>query len=269
MTNQLTNIILQKQREVSALNSLAKKQPEHVIAKILRGEVKQFSKKSLKRALRCDSLAVIAEIKRKSPSKGHLATIPDPIFLAKTYLDGGANAISILTDALFFGGSLDDLEQVSLFFRAQPHPILRKDFIIHEVQVAEAVMAGADAILCIVAVLGERTKTMVDHAKRMGIEALVEIQNENELEIALKSGAEIIGINNRNLTTMQLQVNFKQTVKLLESIPTHIISVAESGILEPKIAQDYYQAGFDAVLIGEALVKSTLPANFIRACRHV
>ncbi len=267
MTSQLEKIILQKHREVDALKCLVAEQPQHIIGQILRGTHHSLSKKSFKKALRYSSLAIIAEIKRKSPSKGMLAPINDPAALAKNYVASGANAISVLTDEMFFSGKLADLTTVSSTLRKEVHPVLRKDFIIDEIQIAEAAMAGADAILIIVAAVYEQTKTLLNCAKNFGLEALIEVHNQQELELALNSGAEIIGINNRDLHS--LQVDTEQALKLIENIPPEIVRVAESGILAPELARDYYRAGFDAVLIGEALVKSGQPEKFMQACRHV
>ena len=262
----LMPIISQKQHEVQQLKMLLDNQPNHVIADVLRGKIPHASRKIFKEALRRNFLAVIAEIKRKSPSKGSLATIADPVSLAKSYIAGGASAISVLTDTVFFGGSLGDLTKIAAVAHEHAVPVLRKDFIIDEIQIAEAVAAGSDAVLFIVAVLGKDTQVMLNAAKAMGIEVLVEVHNPAELEIALASDAEIIGVNNRNLETMQ--VDTEQALRLLASIPKHIVKVAESGIHNPLLAQEYYRAGFDAVLIGEALVTSGHPENFIRACRH-
>ena len=266
MINRLEPIILQKKREVDALKSLLADKPSHDIVQILLGEKKQSGIKNFKQALRTSTLAVIAEIKRKSPSKGQLAAIQDPTSLAQAYVDGGANALSVLTDEHFFGGTLTDLNRVATLLRDQPNPILRKDFIIDEIQIAEAISVGADAILCIVAVLGARTRSMLDAARTMGIQTLVEVHDRRELDIAIDSGAEIIGINNRDLTTFTIDT--EQALRLVELIPQHIIRVAESGIVEPELAQAYYHAGFDAVLIGEALVKAKHPGDFIEACKY-
>ena len=266
MNNRLEPIILQKQLEVAALRALIANQPNHPITQLLQGKTQRTPVSSFKNALRGSSLAVIAEIKRKSPSKGMLAAIDDPVCLAQTYLAGEASALSILTDTVFVGGYLHDLSNVNHALGSQRPPILRKDFVIDEIQIAEAILAGADAILCIVAVLGEHTKTMLDAARRMGIDVLVEVHNSSELEIALLSGAEIIGVNNRDLTTFEIDTH--QALRLVDDIPSHLIRVAESGIFVPELAHDYYRAGFDAVLIGEALVKSPNPGEFIRACRH-
>jgi indole-3-glycerol phosphate synthase len=266
MINKLEPIILQKGIEVAALREMISKNSEHIIPRILQGEVRRNTVKSFKKVLSCSSLAVIAEIKRKSPSKNLLAPIQDPIALARAYVAGGANALSILTDELFFGGRLEDLTQVATGLVQHPTPILRKDFIIDEIQIAEAVAAGADAVLCIVAVLGSKTKMLIDRARAMGIEVLVEVHTDAELDIAVESGAEIIGINNRDLSTFV--VDPQRAFQLVKNIPANIIKVAESGIVDPSLAKQCYEAGFDAVLIGEALVTSSNPELFIKRCRY-
>lgn len=223
-------------------------------------------RKSLKAALRQTQLSVIAEIKRASPSKGELAEISDPCALAERYVAGGAAAISVLTDQPFFGGCLEDLENVSKALRYHPQPILRKDFLIDPLQIAEAFFKGADAVLLIVAVLGDQTAEFLKVTKSYGMEALVEVHTLAELELAIAAGAEMIGINNRNLETFEIDI--ETAFKLKAALPAHIISVAESGILEANLAGQYRQAGFDAVLIGEALVKASSPEVFLEACRH-
>jgi indole-3-glycerol phosphate synthase len=266
MTNRLDPILLQKTREVDALKAQIAEQPNHPIAHILRGNSGYHGKKDFKRALRTTSLAIIAEIKRKSPSKGVLAQIADPTELAKTYVSAGANALSVLTDEPFFAGSIQDLTQVATSLAKHAQPILRKDFIVDEIQIAEAIAIGADAILCIVAALGAKTKHILTAAKNMGIPALVEVHNHRELDLALHSGAEIIGINNRDLTTFSIDT--KQSFTLINAIPQDIIRIAESGVDTPQLAQAYHRAGFDAVLIGEALVTSQHPDSFIRECQQ-
>jgi len=249
-TNKLDLIIQQKQLEVSELTQ------QNIQPRI--------SSKNFKHALRSDTLSIIAEVKRKSPSKGNLAEILDPVLLAENYINANASAISVLTDCKFFGGSLNDLEKIAEHSKSTP--VLRKDFIISPLQIDEAVGAGADAILLIVAVLGEKTKSLLDYAKKLNIDVLLEIHNHAELSIALESNADIIGINNRNLSTFE--VDTQEAFNLKKLIPSTVITVAESGILQPELAREYYKAGFDAVLIGEALVTSTNPTEFIRACRH-
>ena len=220
--------------------------------------------KNFKRALQMDGLSIIGEIKRRSPSKGHFADIHDPVLLAEDYIKAGVNAISVLTDQKFFSGSFDDLEKIAT--HSQSTPVLCKDFIIDKRQINTAAKAGADAVLLIVAVLGHKTKEFIDYTKSLNIEALVEVFNKDELDIALESNAKIIAVNNRNLKTFE--VDTENAIRLIDFMPQHIIKVAASGILKPELARRYYKAGFDAVLIGEALVTSPSPAEFIRACRH-
>lgn len=266
MTNKLKPIIEQKQLEITKLYQCIAQNPEsHAISKILRGEFEVNKEHAFKRALSSDSLTVIAEIKRKSPSKGTLAPIIDPAELAQRYISGGANALSILTDKIFFDGNIQDIIRTKEKITHSSVPIIRKDFIIDEVQIAEARAAGANAILCIVAVLGTKTKQLLNYAHSLGLDVLVEIHDENELNIALESGADIIGINNRNLNTFI--VDTERSLELVKRIPDSIIKVAESGITTSAMAREYHKAGFNAVLIGEALVKSPNPEQFIMECR--
>lgn len=265
MTNKLEPILAEKRVEVMELYKFITENPKSPLARLLRGEIETHTNNVFKNALSSSYLAVIAEIKRKSPSKGMIAPISNVTELAQHYISGGASALSILTDKTFFNGSIQDLSQVKNEI-SSPVPIIRKDFIIDEVQIAEAKVAGADAILCIVAALGSKTKKLLEYARSLGLDVLVEIHNENELNIAIDSGADIIGINNRNLNTFIVDTDL--SLQLVEKIPNSIIKVAESGITTPAMARKYYQAGFNAVLIGEALVKSEDPENFIMECRH-
>lgn len=266
MTNRLQPIIAQKKSEIAKLKSFLQAHPQHPIAQILQGNLRRVRVQQFKQTLQRPGLAVIAEIKRKSPSKGELANIDDPLELAQAYIASGAAAISILTDEQFFNGKLSDLQSVSTACAAYPTPLLRKDFVLDACQIAEAVFAGADAILAIVAVLGDKTQSILAAAKAMNIDVLVEVHSLAELTLALDSGAEIIGINNRDLTTFIVDV--ERACELITHIPKTIVSVAESGINHPNLAHRYQQAGFDAVLIGEALVKTDSPQQFIGACRH-
>ena len=267
MTSRLLPIIAHKKTEVAALYTQIKHHPDHPIAKILKGECACPSSKSFMQALGGSLLSVIAEIKRASPAVGVLAPITDPVQLAKTYVAGKASALSILTEDKFFQGKLSDLSEVSTALAGNNTPILRKDFIIDDIQIAESLIAGANAILVMVAVLGKETKPLLARARALGIDALVEVIDEKEIEIALAAGAEIIGINNRNLHTFE--VDRERSMRLIQYIPSSVIKVAASGISHPAIARQYHQAGFDAVLVGEALVKSHSPADFIRDCQHV
>lgn len=264
MTDRLQAIIAQKKCEISKLKAFLQAHPQHPIAQILQGNLRRERQQQFKQALQGPGLAVIAEIKRKSPSKGELANIVDPIELAQAYIAGGAAAISILTDEQFFNGKLSDLQSVAVACAEHPTPLLRKDFVLDVCQIAEAVFAGADAILAIVAVLGDKTKSILAAATAMNIEVLVEVHSLEELTVAIDSGAEIIGINNRDLTTFTVDV--ERACELITYIPETIVCVAESGISNPNLARHYQQAGFDAVLIGEALVTADSPQQFIGAC---
>jgi indole-3-glycerol phosphate synthase len=256
MHNYLKKILEEKRRVVEQLAHDVLMQKK--LQPILNGERKQQHSKSFSQALSLKGMHVIAEVKRKSPSKGNLAEIADPVALAKKYETAGASAISVLTDKFGFAGSVDDLAAVA---SAVSCPVLRKDFIIDRLQIAEAIYYGASAVLLIVAVLGEMTKQFIDDCNKMGIDALVEVHNKEELAIALTSNAEIIGINNRNLETFEVDIN--NALTLGEMIPDGVLRVAESGIKNIETAKLYREAGFNAVLVGEALVLADSPATFI------
>lgn len=206
---------------------------------------------------------VIAEIKRKSPTKPIVIDIPNPSILAEKYIAGGAAAISVLTDQKFFGGRLEDLTGIKKDLGAKCCPLLRKDFIIDPMQIVEAIAADADCILLIVSALGrEKTKSLLDFTKKAGIDALVEIHSDVELGIAIEAGAEIIGINNRNLDTFEIDINISKSI--IKNIPNGIIKVSESGIRSSKTARELFDCGFNAVLIGEFLSSSDDPGKLIR-----
>lgn len=265
MLNRLDEIIEQKHREVAQLKQMLDQNPQHPINQMMQGKISKHFTKSFKNALKKPQLAIISEIKRKSPSEGKFDDISDPVKLARNYVDGGADAISVLTDEKFFGGHLNDLMQIAQALHDIKTPIIRKEFIVDPLQIIEAIVAGADAVLLIVAALGNKTKQFLEFTYQYGIDALVEINNLQELEIALHSGAEIIGVNNRDLKTFT--INTERSFDLISAMPKHIIKVAASGILEPTLAKRYRDVGYDAVLIGEALVKSKNPADFIRECK--
>ncbi len=266
MTNRLTAILMEKQREVAALHRRLAGNSSHPIAKVMHGELQLKRSSNFREALSTPVLSIIAEIKRKSPSKGELAVIQNPINLAEHYISGGASALSILTDKKFFAGDITDLSQVAEAIGDRTIPIIRKDFIVDKIQIAEAAVAGASAVLCIIAVLGEKIKTLLEFARSIKLDVLVEIHDQNELAIALDCGAEIIGVNNRNLKTFT--VDTQHALHMVPAIPNNIIKVAESGITHPALAREYYQAGYNAVLIGESLVKSDDPEKFIRECSY-
>jgi indole-3-glycerol phosphate synthase len=215
----------------------------------------------LKKVLRQTHLSVIAETKRRSPSSGVIKQEIDPIDQASAYLNGGAAALSVLTDGPSFGGSLEDLTSVSQVYRSVP--ILRKDFIIDPAQMLETVKHGATAVLLIAAVLQHRLKYFVEMAALLGLDALVEVAHAKELPIALSAGAEIIAVNNRDLHTFKVDLNLAEA--LSRDIPKKIIKVAASGIHGPAEAERMRSAGYDAILVGEALMRSSDPIALIRS----
>ena len=206
-------------------------------------------------ALRSDGVSVIAEVKRASPSKGPLATIPDPAELAAAYESGGAHMISVLTEERRFGGSLDDLCSVR---GAVDVPVLRKDFIVTSYQLWEAKAYGADVVLLIVAALPqEALVSLVERAQSLGLTPLVEVHDEQEVQRAVAAGAVLIGVNTRNLKT--LEVDRAVFGRVAPHIPPQCIKIAESGVRGPHDLLAYAHDGADAVLVGEALVTGTDP----------
>lgn len=218
--------------------------------------------KKFKPALETNTFHVIAEVKRCSPSKGLLAKIENPINLVKQYIKGNASAISVLTNQKNFGGCLEDLTQISTAFETTSIPFLRKDFIIDPIQIKESLLAGADAVLLIVAVTQKKTRMLLETCKSYGIDVIVEVHTGDELDYTLEIGADLIGVNNRDLNTFAVDTN--NALQLKQYIPNHVITIAESGINSLDLAMQYKQAGFNAVLIGEALVKNRNPASFIK-----
>ncbi len=209
--------------------------------------------------------SVIAEVKRRSPSKGDLADIADPAALAKEYAAGGAAAISVLTEQRRFGGSLDDLRIVRA---AVDVPVLRKDFIVTTYQLVEARAAGADLALLIVAALDDDAlRRLHDEARELGLTVLVEVHDEPETERAVALGAELIGINARNLRT--LAVDDDTFGRLAPQIPDDRVLVAESGICGPTDVKRFVGEGARVVLVGEALVKDGEPRDAVAAMTGV
>ena len=201
-------------------------------------------------------VALIAEVKRASPSKGLIAHEWDPVQIADTYARSGAAAISCLTDGRFFQGRLEYLTEIKERQRETGKlvPVLRKDFLYHEYQVYEARMAGADAILLIVSVLGDNElRRLRQLAESMAMGALVEVHDEHELERALKSEAQIIGVNNRNLKTFE--VDIETTGRLRALIPPDKLLVSESGIRNADDVRHMAEMGCDAILVGETFCK--------------
>ena len=198
-------------------------------------------------------LGLIAEIKKASPSAGVIASDFDPLAIAESYQAAAAHAISVLTDRQFFQGGLDILTAVR---RSVSLPVLRKDFIIDELQIYEASSAGADAILLIVAALEpERFIDLLDVADACQLDALVEVHTLDELELALDAEARIVGINNRDLTTFE--VDLQTSVRLSEEVPEEVVLVSESGISDGSHTRLLIDCGVDAILVGESLMRSS------------
>jgi indole-3-glycerol phosphate synthase len=210
-------------------------------------------------ALRGPDVAVIAEVKRESPSKGALAAIADPAALAADYEAGGARVISVLTESRRFGGSLEDLAAVRDAVRV---PLLRKDFVVSSYQLWEARAHGADLALLIVAALEQNALiSLVERAISIGLLPLVEVHTRAELDRAIDAGAQVIGVNARNLTT--LQVDRTVFARLAPLIPEGIVKIAESGVRGPHDLLAYAACGADAVLVGESLVTGKDPRSAV------
>jgi indole-3-glycerol phosphate synthase len=214
-------------------------------------------------ALLTNPPAVIAEIKQASPSKGILAAEFDPPQIARRYESGGAACLSVLTDEEFFRGSLNHLKAARA---AVELPVLRKDFTLDELHILEAAASGADAILLIAAILEERQlRRFRELARDHGMAALVEVHTEEELEHAIGSGADIIGVNNRDLETFQ--VSLETSLRLASRIPSGVVRVSESGIHSREDVKNLQSAGFHAFLVGEHLMRSSDPAQALKDLR--
>ncbi len=206
-------------------------------------------------ALDQKGLSLIAEVKRASPSKGELATIVDPSALAEEYQEGGANVISVLTEARRFGGSISDLQQVRSAIEV---PVLRKDFIVTEYQVLETRAIGADLLLLIVASLSDSQLTdFYQIATEIGLNVLVEVHDLLEIERAMDINPKIIGVNSRNLKT--LEINNNAFAELLPEIPSSVLRIAESGISDRRQVEEIENLGGRGILVGETLVKAKNP----------
>lgn len=215
------------------------------------------------KSLRAHGLGVIAEVKRRSPSRGTIDAALDPVAQAREYEAGGAVAISVLTEPHYFAGSPQDLVMVKNHTKA---PVLRKDFIVDPIQVVQAKAMGADAILLIVACLSDSDLALLlADADRWGLDVLVEAHTGDEARRAMDCGARIVGVNNRDLSTFDVDLATAESIAA--GLPDGIVRVAESGIWTVADAHRMRDAGFDAVLVGEALVRSNDPAGLIRQFR--
>jgi indole-3-glycerol phosphate synthase len=253
--NRLAEITAHKRNEIEPLIGYTTEWREQA------RQVRSF--RGFRTAISEDKFGIIAEVKKASPSAGVIAEHVDPVKVALAYDQAGANCISVLTDQKYFRGHLDDLTSIR---KQVPRPLLRKDFTVHEVQIYQAVLAGADAILLIVAAL---TDQELDHllgaSDDCGIDALVEVHNEPELNRALSAGASFIGINNRNLATFQVDLQTTETLAPLISRGRVVIS--ESGIKSVDDIRRVAAAGIHGVLIGESLMRSENPPALLKSFR--
>lgn len=252
MTDLLEKILAVKKREVAAAKNF---QPAEILLESLEATTRDF--KAALRTERTNLPKIIAEIKRRSPSKPQLKPALQVAELAKIY-DKQAAAISVLTDREFFGGSLEDL---SLAEEISKLPLLRKDFIFDEYQILEARLMGASAVLLITRILQlSELRNLIARAREFKMEPLVEVTNEAEIERALQAGAEIIGINNRDLGTLKIEP--QRTLTLSKKVPAEKIIVAESGFESPAEVKNL-QGVVDAVLIGTAILQAPDPTTFL------
>lgn len=244
----LDQILAQKQEELNSARSVT-----GLMAQVEQAARQAPTARDFRGALEKPTVALIAEVKKASPSKGVLVKDFNPVRIARTYEENGASAISVLTDEKFFQGSLDDLRAVRSSVRI---PVLRKDFIIDAHQIYEARAAGADAALLIVMALEDgQIRDLHSLIVELGMAALVEVHNEAELERALRCGATLIGVNNRDLRTFHEDLGTTSRVAAL--VPDHVTLVAESAIRSAGDVKRMGEAGASAVLVGEGLVKAS------------
>jgi indole-3-glycerol phosphate synthase len=264
MSSKLTEIMAWKRQEIAAL---IRPVPEQELADLHAARPKPPSLADALRR-RDGKLAVIAEIKRRSPSAGDIAPLASAPRQAEQYRTAGASALSILTDKKYFGGALEDLAGVTELFRREPPalPCLRKDFMVHPVQVLQAREAGASAILIIVRALEEaEIAALFAAARAAGLDALFEVHTEAEVKRAVAHGAKIIGVNNRDLAIFKTDLAL--TERLIPQFPRDVIAVSESGIVTGADAARARKAGAHAVLVGEALMKAKDPAALVAEFR--
>ena len=265
MSDKLTEIMAWKRREIAPLLRPVSE------VELARLDASLPRPPSFEAALRRadGTLAVISEIKRRSPSAGAINAGASSLEQAKRYQAAGADALSVLTDQKYFGGTLDDLRGVTAHFRETPRglPCLRKDFMVHPLQVHEARESGASAILIIVRALNdEEIKVLFAASRAAGLDALFEIHTEAELERAVAHGAAIIGVNNRDLAIFKTDLGLSE--RLIPQFPRGVVAVSESGIVSGADAARARAAGAQAVLVGEALMRALDPAQLIADFRH-
>jgi indole-3-glycerol phosphate synthase len=257
--NQLEKILAIKRAEIERMRPLAKRFASQALAaENFRGFRAAVQRKD-------EQLAIVAEVKRASPSAGVIDPNLDPAAKAKEYESQGADAISVLTDRSFFRGSMADLAAVR---DSVSVPVLRKDFIIDEIQIAQSAAAGADAILLIVAALDQKQLLhLVQMAAHYHIDALVEVHSAEELDRAFSVGATLVGINNRDLTTFEVDLTVTET--LTELAPNELALISESGYKTMEDIGRAHRSGVDAILVGEALVRGDFTVDQIRSVREL
>ena len=255
----LREIIAKKRERVSEAKSIVSLDEMRRLAGETRANAKPHA---LLNALRAHGINVIAEFKRRSPSKGMIRADANLVEIVRSYEAGGAAAISVLTEEDYFAGSLDDLRNVKATVSL---PVLRKDFVFEEYQVFESAVAGADAILLIVAALNDET---LSHLRRLaedelGLDALVEVHTSDELKRAVACGAKLIGVNNRDLRTFE--VSLDTSLSLASQMPTGSVAISESGLHSSNDLQRLHQAGYHGFLIGESLMRADNPEHALRS----
>ena len=254
----LTQIIAKKRERVAAAKETVPLEQMRRLAEEVRAGAKPHA---LQNALRCDGINIIAEFKRRSPSKGSIRANANLIEIVRSYEVGGAAAISVLTEEDNFDGSLEDLRNVKSAVRV---PVLRKDFVFEEYQVYESAAAGADAILLIVAALDDETLIRLRRLAEdeLAMDALVEVHTSDELKRAVACGAKLIGVNNRDLRTFE--VSLETSLSLASQMPGESTAISESGLYSSNDLQRLHQAGYHGFLIGEALMRANDPEEALR-----
>ncbi|MFO7890771.1 MAG: indole-3-glycerol phosphate synthase TrpC [bacterium] len=253
----LNSIIEYKQKEVEKLKA------EHPISQ-QRYDFENCSN-NFPSNVKKSGISIIAEVKRKSPSAGNLKKNFNPVIIAEMYKKSGADAVSVLTDKKFFGGDNSHLSSIKNKIKI---PVLRKDFIIDPYQVYESKIIGADCILLIAGILEKNMlKDLITITGELGMAGLIEVHSEKEIGKSLKCGAEIIGVNNRDLSTFK--VNIEKSLQLGRMIPDNIMKISESGIRTASQINKLYEAGFDGVLIGEAFMKASDPGKLIQNWKQI
>ena len=260
MEKTFDQIILDKQKEVESLIECEKRDPKNSFETLLKK--KQKNQHLFRDSLKVAGLSVIAEIKRKPPLGEKPKKNHEFLKQAHIFSKSGPAAISVVTDFKYLGGTIQDLKALAHEFDSlHPCPILRRDFIIHPYQVAETKKNGASALLLIASILKERLKEFLEHTSQMGLEAVVEVSNEAELKMALDFGAQIIGVNTYKAKTSDLDLDMSKT--LAAHIPKNIVKIVISEITSIDQASQLHLMGYDGVLVGDLLLKSSDPRGLI------